>query len=150
MNIKFFEEAKKESHLSDYDGQHLGAIAVYSDKFILARGHNSRKTNTTQYIYNRYRVEKRSNLLDKPARSHAETALFRKIRYLDVDFSRVIVYVYRELKDGTLAMSKPCASCERLLRDLGIRTVCYTTEEGYVEEKFFPRQNQIKEKKLKK
>ena len=62
----------------------------------------------------------------------------RKIKYLDVDFSDVTVYIYRELKDGTLAMSYPCRSCRKLLRDLGIRTVCYTTPAGFVEEKFYP------------
>ena len=46
MKKRFFEVARKESYLSDYDGQHLGAVAVYVDKFILAKAHNSDKTNT--------------------------------------------------------------------------------------------------------
>lgn len=54
MKKRFFEVARKESYLSDYDGQHLGAVAVYADKFILAKAHNSDKTNTTQYFFNRY------------------------------------------------------------------------------------------------
>ena len=54
MKSKFFEEAKKESHLSDYDGAHLGAVAVYKNKFILAKAHNTHKTNPTQFYYNRY------------------------------------------------------------------------------------------------
>ena len=35
MKMRFFEEAKKESHLSDYNGQSLGSVAVYADKVIL-------------------------------------------------------------------------------------------------------------------
>lgn len=46
MKKRFFGVARKESYLSDYDGQHLGAVAVYADKFILAKAHNSDKTNT--------------------------------------------------------------------------------------------------------
>lgn len=138
MKKRFFEEAKKESYLSDYDGAHLGAVAVYKDKIILAKAYNSSKTNTTQYFYNRYRMDEKNDIMDKPPRSHAETGIARKIKYLDVDFSDVTVYIYRELKDGTLAMSYPCRSCRELLRDLGIRTVCYTTPAGFVEEKFYP------------
>ena len=135
---RFFDEAREESHLSDYDGQHLGAVAVYSDKFVLAKAHNTNRTNTTQWRYNRYRVNQRSNIMEKPARAHAEINLCRKIKYLDIDFSRVVVYIYRELRDGTLALAAPCAACERALRDLGIRDICYTVEGGYKAERFYP------------
>ena len=141
MKERFFEEAKKESRLSDYHGAHLGAVAVYKDKFILARAHNTSKTNTTQYFYNRYRADEKSDIMEKPARSHCETNLWRKIRYLDVNMADIVVYIYRELKDGTPAESSPCPSCERLLRDAGIRTVCHTVYGGYVEEKFYKKFN---------
>ena len=95
MKKRFFKEAMKESRLSDYDGQHIGAVAVYKDKFILARAHNSDKTNTTQYFYNKYRITSRSStIMETPPRSHAETNLFRKIQYLDVDFKDVVVYIF--------------------------------------------------------
>jgi len=137
LKKRFFEEAKKESRLSDYHGAHLGAVAVYKDKMILARAHNTAKTNTTQYYYNRYRADEKSDIMLKPARSHAETNLYRKIRYLDLNFKDVVVYIYREYRDGTQALAKSCPACEHLLHDLGIRTVCYTTSDGYKEEKFY-------------
>ena len=133
--MRFFKEAKKESLLSDYDGQHLGAVAVYGDKVILAKAHNSNKTNTTQYFYNRYRVEQKSNIMSKPARSHAECNLYRKIRFLDIDFSRVSVYIYRELKNGELGMARCCPACMAALKSLGIKKICYTTDVGYAEER---------------
>jgi len=136
MKKRFFDEAKKESVLADYDGVHIGACAVYKDKYIIARAHNTAKTNPTQYFYNRYRMEGKSDILLKPARSHAETQLYRKIRYLDIDFKDVVIYIYREWKDGTRAISKPCESCERLLRDLGVKIVCYTGNDSYIEERF--------------
>ena len=135
MKMRFFKEAKKESLLSDYDGQHLGAVAVYGDKVILAKAHNSNKTNTTQYFYNRYRVEQKSNIMSKPARSHAECNLYRKIRFLDIDFSRVSVYIYRELKNGELGMARCCPACMAALKSLGIKKICYTTDVGYAEER---------------
>ena len=133
--MRFFKEAKKESLLSDYNGQHLGAVAVYGDKVILAKAHNSNKTNTTQYFYNRYRVEQKSNIMSKPARSHAECNLYRKIRFLDIDFSRVSVYIYRELKNGKLGMARCCPACMEALKSLGIKKICYTTDVGYAEER---------------
>lgn len=136
MKKRFFDEAKKESRLSDYDGVHIGACAVYKGKFIIARAHNTAKTNPTQYFYNRYRMDEKSDILLKPARSHAETQLYRKIRYLDIDFKDVTVYIYREWSDGTRAMARCCPSCEKLLRDLGIKIVCYTGNDSYIEERF--------------
>ena len=133
--MRFFKEAKKESFLSDYDGQHLGAVAVYGDKIILAKAHNSNKTNTTQYFYNRYRIEQKSNIMSKPPRSHAEVNLLRKIRFLDIDFSRVSVYIYRELKNGELGMARCCPACMAALKSLGIKKICYTTDDGYAEER---------------
>ena len=135
MKMRFFREAKKESFLSDYEGQHLGAVAVYGDKIILAKAHNSNKTNTTQYFYNRYRIEQKSNIMSKPPRSHAEVNLLRKIRFLDIDFSRVSVYIYRELKNGELGMARCCPACMAALKSLGIKKICYTTDDGYAEER---------------
>lgn len=135
MKMRFFKEAKKESLLSDYNGQHLGAVAVYGDKVILAKAHNSNKTNTTQYFYNRYRIEQKSNIMSKPARSHAEVNLLRRIRFLDIDFSRVSVYIYRELKNGKLGMARCCPACMEALKSLGIKKICYTTDVGYAEER---------------
>lgn len=135
MKMRFFKEAKKESFLSDYDGQHLGAVAVYGDKIILAKAHNSNKTNTTQYFYNRYRIEQKSNIMSKPPRSHAECNLYRKIRFLDIDFSRVSVYIYRELKNGELGMARCCPACMAALKSLGVKKICYTTDDGYAEER---------------
>lgn len=135
MKMRFFREAKKESFLSDYDGQHLGAVAVYGDKIILAKAHNSNKTNTTQYFYNRYRIEQKSNIMSKPPRSHAEVNLLRKIRFLDIDFSRVSVYIYRELKNGELGMARCCPACMAALKSLGVKKICYTTDDGYAEER---------------
>ena len=138
---KFFKIAREESKLSDFCGAHIGAIAVYKDKFIIARAHNMEKTNTTQWYYNRFRLEDKNDLMTKPSKSHAEINLYRKIRYLDIDFKKVTVYVYRELKNGALALAAPCKACEQALRALGIRNICYTTNEGYIQKKFYEENN---------
>ena len=52
-----------------------------------------------------------------------------------IDLSNAAIYVYRVHKNGTLAMSRPCPSCMQLIKDVGIKRVFYTTENGYVYEK---------------
>ena len=79
MKERFFEEAKKESHLSDYEGAHLGAVAVYRDKFILARAHNTAKTNTTQYYYNKYRSFNKADIMTKPLTLEVFTRLRERL-----------------------------------------------------------------------
>lgn len=67
---------------------------------------------------------------------HAEMELISKIRYLDINFSEVEIYVYRETKSGRRAMARPCAACTKALKDLGIKKVFYTTDDGFCEERY--------------
>ena len=62
-------------------------------------------------------------------------AALKKIRWLDIDFGQVEVYTYRELKDGSLSLSRPCESCLAFMKQLGIKRICYTTPDGYAEER---------------
>lgn len=41
------------------------------------------------------------------------------------------IFVYRENSTGLVGIAKPCNSCKKLLEDVGIRNVYYTTKEGY-------------------
>lgn len=47
------------------------------------------------------------------------------------DISGSIVYVARILKNGKLAMSKPCEHCEALLRRSGVKAAWYSTNDGW-------------------
>jgi hypothetical protein len=62
--------------------------------------------------------------------------IISKIQKLDINFSEVEIYVYRQFKDGSLAMARPCSACIKAMKDLGIKKFCYTTPYGYCEEKF--------------
>ena len=55
---------------------------------------------------------------------HAEMMVINKIRYLDIDFNKVRIFVWRGNKSPQL--SKPCAACEKAHRDLGIKKIIYT------------------------
>ena len=129
-----FKLARECSLQSDYCGNaHIGCVIVYKHT-VLAKGFNTDKTHTIQ---NRYNVVRYKDCGNKylPSKVHAELSALIKIKYLDIDFSRICVYVYRELKDGAMAMARPCSACLRAIKEMGIKTIKYTTPDGYATER---------------
>lgn len=125
----YFDAAKAVSKLSDFKKIQVGAVAVYGHR-IISTGCNTARTCPLQEKYNIYRF-------DEPSEhsGHAELMCLKPLlRRYDIDFTRLSLYVYREYKDGTLALSRPCKSCMALIKDLGIRKIYYTTQEGYAHE----------------
>lgn len=138
MNKRYFKFAREASMNATYTGSHrfsprIGAVAVYKGS-IVATAWNANKTSTLQARYNVYRFQ-----ADTPNKVHAECALVQKLRWKfgdSIDWSKVYIYLYREYKDGNLGPSRPCPSCLALLKELGVKKIYYTTDDGYVEEKF--------------
>lgn len=129
----FFLKARHAAILSDYHNQHIGCIAVYCGK-IIGIGYNSEKTHPIQKYYNKYR-NKNNKIFT--AKLHAEINCINNIRHLDINFKKVKLYIYRVLVDKPCGMSRPCPSCMAAIRDLGIRNIYYTTDDGYTSEKLF-------------
>ncbi|MBR4155383.1 MAG: hypothetical protein IKU01_01590 [Bacteroidales bacterium] len=130
---RFFNIAKEISYLGDYKRTRVGAVVVEKNH-ILSTGFNAKKTRPLQHKYNIYR-----NLDDyenSVAMQHAEIDALSPLIGKDIDWSKVSIYVYRELKDGQKACSRPCVACGRLIKDLGIKEVYYINNYGdYVKEK---------------
>lgn len=139
MNKRYFKFARVAAMGATYHGSHnfkpaIGIVAVYK-KSIVASACNANKTSPLQAQYNVYRYRDSDTL----PKVHAETALVQKLRWKfgnSLDWSKVHIYLYREYVNGELAPSRPCPSCCAMLRNLGVKKVYYTTEDGYVEEKF--------------
>lgn len=138
MNNNYFRHAAAEAEKSTFTGAcsvKVGAVAVLGG-CVIARGHNSNKTSPIQAKYNHLRYSDPATGY-YPAKVHAEIACLTKIKYLDPPaLAKVEVYVYRELKNGRPAMARPCPSCRAMMRELGIRKVCYSTDMGYAMEVF--------------
>lgn len=134
MKQTFFRKAAEQAKKSDYVGPNsspaVGCVISYKGT-ILALGHNSNKTSPIQKKYNR----KRFADVGTPDKLHAECSALTKIKFLDIDFSKVQLYTYRELKSGKIANSRPCPSCMAMIKDMGIKHIYYTTNEGYCEER---------------
>ena len=131
MRMRGFRYAKIASEQSDFHLQHIGAALMYGSKLI-AVGYNSEKTHSNQKIYNRFRNFDTSQM---PNKLHAEMMVLNKVQYLDIDFSKAELYIWRGGKNGPL-LSKPCPACEARIREMGIRKVFYTGNDSYIEEKF--------------
>lgn len=127
---KGYELARKASLNSDSAPHKLGAVAIYNNK-VLAYGWNSKKTSSLQAKYN---CERGFDGYAYPSSIHAEMMVISKIRYLDIDFKDVKLFIWRGKHNPRL--SKPCAACEKALRDLGVKHIFYTGDDSYIEEHY--------------
>ena len=125
-DYKYFLKARQVATISDYYKTHIGCVAVYQGQ-VIGLGCNTNKTHPVQKFYNRYR-EPSDTMLPK---LHAEISCINQIKHLNINFSKVKLYIYRIRKDQPYGMSRPCPSCMAAIRDLGIRDIYYTTNEGY-------------------
>ena len=122
----YFKAAKAVSELYNFKRVKVGAVAVYGHH-IISSGYNTSRTCPLQKKYNKYRFNE-----DTEHTGHAEVMCLKSlIGNKDIDFSKVQLYVWRNLSDGTLGLARPCKSCMALIRDLGIRKIYYTDYGGY-------------------
>jgi deoxycytidylate deaminase len=107
----FFRLAKRVSKLSDYKIK-MGCV-ITNKQTVISVACNKLKYN-----------KKWCNPVKK---FHAE-ALCVKLAERD-GLSGCTVYVYRENRFGVPRLAKPCADCEKLLRDKHVKRIYYSTNE---------------------
>ena len=127
-DYKYFDKAHQIATISDYKKTHVGCVAVYQGQ-VIGLGCNCNKTHPVQKKYNRYRKDL---MLPK---LHAEISCLNQIKHLDINFSKVKLYIYRIRKDQPFGMARPCPSCMAAIRDSRVRNIFYTTNDGYAHEK---------------
>ncbi len=123
-DFKIFNLAKAVAQTSQHSKAHIGAVIVCG-KDILSVGVNGGKSHPLQKQYNKHRFtdDSASHLL------HAELDAIIKARpFLKGDAT---IYVYRELRNGEIGMSKPCPACMKALSDHNISRIFFTTENGF-------------------
>lgn len=126
----YFNSAKSISELSDHRCR-LGCVVVDGHR-IISSGHNS-KTK-----FHRIQSELDNKFFpgyENKGPVHAEVSALIPLIKRRVDLTGTTLYVYRENKDGKLAMSRPCPRCMELIKEQGIKRICYTTNDGYVNER---------------
>ena len=126
IDYRFFQKARQIADISDYNKIHIGCVAVYQGQ-IIGLGCNTNKTHPVQKFYNRYRKPSDAML----PKLHAEISCINQIKNLNINFSKVKLYIYRIRKDQPFGLTRPCPSCMAAIKDLGIRDIYYTTNDGY-------------------
>ena len=122
----FFDAAKAVSESSEFPKVHIGCVITEGNHRIISSGCNSTKTHPLQKQLNRERFE-----VDSVHSIHAEVSALLPLMKEDIDFSKVEVYTHRNYANGKIAMARPCPSCMKLIKDLGIKKIHYTTSDGY-------------------
>ena len=130
-DYRYFNKARNVAAISaqksNFKNIQAGCVVVYLVQ-VIGLGCNCNKTHPTQQYYNQYR-KRSDSLLPK---LHAEISCLNQIKHLNINFSKVKLYIYRIRKDQPFGMARPCPSCMAAIRDLGIRYIYYTTNDGYV------------------
>ena len=130
-DYKFMYLAMIESTKSDYCRGNTGCVIVYKNT-IISSASNSEKTHPMQHKYNKYRIPNNTQfILDKV---HAEIRAINKIKYMDIDFGKCKIYVYRE-KNHNSGLARPCEACMHMIKDIGIKHIYYSTDDGIAYEK---------------
>ena len=100
----------------------LGAVLARRKRVISAGYNQMQKTHPLQ---NRYYDG------DGTLGLHAEIHACIGVSAADLDGAEM--FVARLLHNGETAMAKPCATCMKFMRSVGIRKVTYTTADGIEE-----------------
>ena len=122
----FFKKAKEEALKSTFFRIKIGCIIVKGSK-ILGRGVNIEKSHPKQkYLNKKYR-----GFNTKESNIHAEMNALMKCKHINI--KGATIYIYRELKDGSLGNCFPCPACQRRIITAGIKRIVYTDYDGIYE-----------------
>lgn len=115
--MKFYKMLKKLSQFSDHHSHKMSALAVRKGR-IIGKGFNMLRTCPNSPHGYHFR--------------HAEYNAYLNARG---DIKGATIYIFRENKNGSMALARPCSSCYNFLVSQGVKKIIYTAENTFVEEK---------------
>lgn len=130
-NKAYFRAAKAVSELSNYPIHKMGCVVVKRHR-VVSSGHNHK----TKCCALQAKLDTEKYGVQCPGKFHAEIMALLPLMKAKVDLKGSSIFVYRQHKNGTLAMARPCSSCQKVIKELGIKKVFYTIENGYAVEKW--------------
>jgi len=112
---RFLTLARQISNKSDHHTHKMGCVIAKGNK-VLGSGFNALKTH--------------------PRSPHAHKSVHAEFMAAisvgrDVNIEGATAYVFRQQKNGTWAMAKPCKYCWQFLMDCGIKEVVYSFEGAF-------------------
>ena len=127
-DLRFFSIAREVSKKSTYKKVHIGAIIVRKNT-VIGEGANMIKSHPLQAKYNNLNPNMEGNHTHS---IHAEVSAIVHTGTTELD--DCVIYIYRDDRTGHIAMCRPCIGCMKLIKAVGIKTIYYTTNEGFCEE----------------
>lgn len=112
--IHFLSKARIISLKSTNTKAKIGAIVVRNGK-VISTG------------FNRLRYWKGNIFTKQNSSLHAEVDALRKIMG-NTTAKKTSLFVYRELKNGNIAISKPCEYCMTMIEALKVKKIVYTID----------------------
>ena len=112
MNLNKLMKLARKLALKSTHPKHKMSCIVFKHNTILSFGCNAIKTHPRSF--------------DRWKMLHAELDSILNVDAKDLDGASVLVY--RERRSGGPGLAKPCPSCEKMLSQLNIKKVFYTTE----------------------
>lgn len=129
-NKAYFRAAKAMAELSDHK-QKVGCVIVKGHRIISSGFNSDTRCNRLQA-----KLDTEKYGVASPGKCHAEIMALLPLMRNKVDLSNASIYIFRARKDGTLAMARPCSSCQKIIKQLGLKKVFYSIENGYAVEKW--------------
>lgn len=133
MEYKFHKSI--ELARADYDPNAKTRCQVFSYVWygnrVVAMGRNSHKTHPLN-IRNKLKFDDGQELIDRGTCSELSSFLRLKNR-TNIPYKKITLVNIRIDKGGRICNSRPCVSCQSLLRYIGIKKVYYTNQDGKFE-----------------
>ena len=125
---RLFNLARAVALCSEHRQFHVGCVIV--NQKILAVANNQTHSHPLQKKLNRLRFD-----LDDTCQNylHAELSAILKVKNTS-QLKNASIYIYRETLTNEIAMSRPCPACLAKIKEVGIKTMYYTTQDGYSRE----------------
>lgn len=124
-DLYFLKLAFAMSKYSDYKRVHIGAVIVKKNS-VISTGCNKIKSHPIQRLYN-------NRYLDYHTKNCLHAEIDALIKAEDSDCKGATLYVARRGLDNKIRLSKPCDACFNYAKDLGIKRIVYTIEDGIKE-----------------
>lgn len=120
------------AEMSDFKRAQVGCVAVIGSK-VVATGFSQQRTHPMQDYYNRFRDFHGQKNIN--AKLHAEISALAQLERMNIDTSRVDLFIYRKCKSRESGMARPCAACMAAIREYKIKNLFYSSDAGLVYEK---------------
>ena len=125
----FFRIAKVMSELSDHRHK-IGAAVVCKHRIISTGVNSNTKCNALQA-----KLDTDMFCGLHFGKVHAELDALLPLIKNNIDLKDATLFVYRQRKTQLPGMARPCPRCMSLIKECGIKTIYYTTDDGFAVEK---------------